>query len=105
VEWYRTGLGIPETLRDVACRYRYDADPVHLFVETRTEGHPGGRISATALFSEFKRWSKENGYGGRVAMNSNAFGRRLTRLKVERKRLRDGFFYMNIRFRVDTGAG
>ena len=69
--------------------WKVEAIPVLAWAEELFTGDQAEWTSATALFQDFRRWAMKHNRDG--MFTSNAFGRALNRMGIQRKRTKDGW--------------
>ncbi len=76
------GLAIPNSVRTETDNYRADNNPVSLFLETATETHPGGHVTASKLYEAYCKWCEANAIAPR---SQRWFGVRMTEFGYKRQ--------------------
>ena len=80
VEYLKHGLCPPVEVLTASDHYKQEQDHTSLYLAEATVEEAGATAKSGDLYLGFKRWCEDN---GQQPMNSNAFGRELTRLGFE----------------------
>jgi putative DNA primase/helicase len=75
LEWQRSGLGIPQTIRDATEEYRQEQDILARFVEEKCVTDPQAWVASGVIYAVYVAWCKG---GGEEPISNTAFGKRLT---------------------------
>ena len=96
MRWQKKGLAPPKSVCDESLAYREDNDDVARFLEERVVADKKGRIAASALYSAFKAWCRDNGID--EVMTKTAFGRMLRSKELKKHKTNKAFHYLGISF-------
>ena len=83
VEWYQTGLVVPESIRQATTESARDSDLVSQWIESECMRQESYTEPASPLYSSFSKWMNDR---GERPMTQTAFGRRLSELGFEKGR-------------------
>lgn len=72
--WLESGLNPPEVVTIATAAYKNESDILGSFLEECCELSPALEVSATELYTAYKRWAHEN---GEFELSQTAFGRRI----------------------------
>ena len=75
LDWQQDGIGVPKAVRDATEAYRAEQDILADFLVERCVVDPQAWAKASDLHKAYTAWCEE---GGHKAVNTTAFGRRLT---------------------------
>ena len=93
LRWQKEGLGRPKSVTDAASEYRESVDVIGAFLKECTERTPSINVPARRLWQAYREWAKLT---GNKDMAENSFGREMTYRKIEKLKLRDGIFYLDM---------
>ena len=94
MEWQRDGLRPPTAVLAATESYRDEMDKVGLFLKECCTVGPQESAGATALFTQFRWWCRENGYPD---ASQRWFGLRLGERGFQREEKRDGVQWVGLR--------
>jgi len=75
LEWQRSGLGVPQVVRDATNEYRQEQDVLADFIGERCILDRQAWVPSNALYKTYEAWGEA---GGDQPLKTTAFGRRLT---------------------------
>lgn len=84
LEWQRTGLRAPASVRAAIADYGDEHDPVGRFLKERTARESGHRVSAAELYSAYVSWTTLEGYSKRL--DKPTLGKELKRQGLQQYR-------------------
>ena len=94
LEWRKTGLAIPEEIKQENINYRLEEDDIQRFIDDTCELHPQYNENAMMLYQAYRDWAFAN--GEKNPMTNTAFGRKMVK-KFERKKLAKAYIYIGLR--------
>jgi putative DNA primase/helicase len=102
----RGGFVVGEQGRKLIAEYRKESNPVGLFLDSRCEADPEGRVSRQSLYSAYRAWAKDSGF---IPVSVIRFGREVRALypqpdeEVRERRGGDRMF-VGLRLQEDGGV-
>lgn len=96
VDWSRSGLAIPSSVRGASAEYMSDHDDLQLWMDECCLREGEGK--AADLYASFGRWKKLR---GEHAPSQTVWGSRITTLPGISKRKSSGIYYRGLRLTID----
>ncbi len=96
VDWSRSGLAIPASVRGASAEYMSDHDDLQLWMDECCLREGEGK--AADLYASFGRWKKLR---GEHAPSQTVWGSRITTLPGISKRKSSGIYYLGLRLTID----
>jgi len=95
IDRYTFGLQIPAALRERTAEHRKETDFPAKFLEDRVEEEPGGQVSSSEMYSEYRAWC----IGMKIdhALSHRGFAMEMLRCGLEKMRLSKGVVFLGVR--------
>lgn len=91
--WQKEGLSMPRAVLDMCKEYRREMDVISAFIEDRCEERKGAYAQSAQLYSAYTEWCDSN---NEYKMSNTKFGIEMAK-RFNKKRTRDGWFYIGIK--------
>lgn len=95
---YHDKLPKPKCIEEALADYKNEQDVINAFIQDRCSDFPRYKTRASVLYQEYVTWAKTN---NEYLMPERKFGMEMTKKHYDKKRDRDGNYYVGIKLNSD----